>query len=96
MQAGYTAKKGAEWNTKPNGSGKSYSQKQVYKSSDLCDASEKDCTVTLYVNWERKNYVNIQYNANGGKLASNHGKNVSATSCISPSNRPMTSPPVPW
>ena len=79
---GYTAKQGAEWNTKPNGSGKSYSQKQVYKSSDFCDASKKDCTVTLYVNWERKNYVNIQYNANGGKLASNHGKNVSATGNI--------------
>ena len=76
---GQIAKRGAEWNTKADGTGKSYSQKQVYKSSDFCDASKKDCTITLYVNWERKNYVNIQYNANGGKLASNHGKKTTAT-----------------
>lgn len=49
---GYIAKKGAEWNTKADGSGKSYSQRKVYKASDFCNASKKDCTITLYVNWE--------------------------------------------
>jgi len=82
LKWGYTIKKNAEWNTRKDGSGKSYSQRQIYKSSDFCDSSKKNCTVTLYVNWERKNYVNIQYNANGGKLASNHGKNISATGNI--------------
>ena len=82
QRQGYKAKKGAEWNTKPDGSGKSYSDKKVYKSSDFCDSSEKDCTVTLYVNWERKNNVNIQYNANGGKLASSHGKKVTTSGNI--------------
>ena len=50
---GYSTKSGKEWNTKPNGKGKNYSQSKVYKSKDLCDASKKDCTVTLYVNWKK-------------------------------------------
>ena len=50
---GYLANSGKEWNTKPNGKGKNYSQSKVYKSKDLCDASKKDCTVTLYVNWKK-------------------------------------------
>ena len=54
---GFIAKIGEEWNTKPNGKGKSYSQSEEYKASDFCDASEKDCTVTLYVNWEERNRV---------------------------------------
>ena len=54
---GYVAKAGAEWNTKPDGSGKNYSHSKVYKASDFCDASKGDCTVTLYVNWEKKNAI---------------------------------------
>ena len=49
---GYVAKEGAEWNTKKDGSGKSYSDKKVYKASDFCDASKKDCEIILYVNWQ--------------------------------------------
>ena len=49
----YDAKKGAEWNTKPDGSGKSYDQNISYKASDFCNASKKDCEVTLYVNWKK-------------------------------------------
>ena len=82
LKWGKTIKKNAEWNTKKDGSGKSYSQTKVYQSTDFCDSSKKDCTVTLYVNWERKNFVNIQYNANGGKLSSKHGKKVTATGNI--------------
>ena len=48
---GYIAKKGLEWNTKPDGSGKSYNHNKVYKASDFCNAKTKDCNVTLYVNW---------------------------------------------
>ena len=56
---GYTAKKGAEWNTKADGTGKSYSQTKKYKASDFCNASKKDCTVTLYVNWEKEKDINF-------------------------------------
>ena len=54
---GFVAYRGAEWNTKPDGTGKSYSHSQEYKASDFCDASKKDCTVTLYVNWKSRNYI---------------------------------------
>ena len=50
-KTGYAAKSGAEWNTKPDGSGTSFNQKTNYESSEFCDASNGDCTVTLYVNW---------------------------------------------
>ena len=77
-RVGYSAKKGAEWNTKPDGSGKSYSDKKVYKASDFCDASKKDCEITLYVNWEKKkSSVYIKFNMNGGRLVKYHGKNTS-------------------
>ena len=82
LKWGNAMKKNAEWNTKKDGSGKSYSQRKVYKASDFCDSSKKDCTVTLYVNWERKNFVNIQYNANGGRLSSKHGKKVTVSGNI--------------
>ena len=54
---GYVAESGAEWNTKADGSGKSYSQSKEYKAKDFCDASKKDCTVTLYVNWKERNKI---------------------------------------
>ena len=59
VKSGYAAIKGKEWNTKANGTGKSYSQKKVYKAKDLCNASKKDCTVTLYVNWKKSNASKI-------------------------------------
>ena len=79
-RAGYIAKNGAEWNTKPDGSGKSYSDKKVYKASDFCNAKSNDCKVTLYVNWKKKkNYVYIKFNMNGGRLVKYHGKNTSVS-----------------
>ena len=48
---GYVAKSGSEWNTKPDGSGDSFNQTTRYADSKFCDASNGDCTVTLYVNW---------------------------------------------
>ena len=44
---------GEEWNTNEDGSGKSYSQDKIYSSDDFCDASKKDCIVSLYVNWKK-------------------------------------------
>ncbi len=80
LRENYVAKSGAEWNTKPDGTGKSYSQKKIYKSSDFCNASKKDCSITLYVNWVKTgNNVIIKYNLNGGHLASVHGKNTTVS-----------------
>ncbi len=52
-KSGYIVESGKEWNTKPDGSGKSYSQSKVYKASDFCDASKGNCSVHLYVNWQK-------------------------------------------
>ena len=54
---GYLASNGAEWNTRADGTGKSYSQYKVYSSHDFCDASKKDCIVTLYVNWKKNDFT---------------------------------------
>lgn len=50
---GYIIKSKSAWNTKKNGKGKDYSQSVLYKGSDFCDASKKDCTITLYANWQK-------------------------------------------
>ena len=71
---------GSEWNTKPDGSGKTYSQSKAYKASDFCDASKKDCTVVLYANWKKANSViNITLNTNGGRLVNPHHVNVTVS-----------------
>lgn len=57
-KVGYVTEKGLEWNTKKDGSGKSYSQTQKYKANDFCDSKNLDCTVTLYVNWKKTNTDN--------------------------------------
>ena len=54
-KTGYVAKGGAEWNTKADGTGTSYSQSKVYLASDFCDASNGICEVTLYINWVPNN-----------------------------------------
>ena len=51
QKAGYVGKNKAEWNTKTDGTGTSYSQAKAYSSDDFCDASSNICEVTLYVNW---------------------------------------------
>ena len=53
VKSGYHGKDKAQWNTKSNGTGTSYNEKTVYSARDFCDASNGDCTVTLYVNWVR-------------------------------------------
>ena len=56
---------GKEWNTAANGSGTSYNQATQYNASDFCDASNGDCTKTLYANWKPNN-VTVTFNCNGG------------------------------
>ena len=69
---GYYIKSGLEWNTKKDGTGKSYSQAEVYDAKDFCDASKKDCIINLYANWIKREYkLTIKYNTNGGSLEKN-------------------------
>ena len=78
VKKGYSIVKGSEWNTKKDGTGKSYSQTKAYKASDFCDASKKDCTIVLYANWKKNNsLIKISYDINNGQLANPHGENIS-------------------
>ena len=82
LRKNYRAKKSAEWNTKANGTGKSYSQGKEYKTSDFCNASSKDCTVTLYVNWEKTPVTSISVNKTNVKIEAGKSENVTATSNV--------------
>ena len=69
-KTGYDAVVGAEWIclegcTTAN---KTFNISTRYSHSDFCDASKKDCTVVLGVNWATSK-VNIKYNTGGGHLA---------------------------
>ena len=66
-KTGYSAVSKEEWKCKSGctTSGKTYDQSVAYKASDFCDATNKDCTVVLGVNWKVNTYT-ITYNANGG------------------------------
>ncbi len=69
-KTGYSAVSKEEWKCKSGctTSGKTYDQSVAYKASDFCDATNKDCTVVLGVNWKVNTYT-ITYNANGGSGA---------------------------
>lgn len=46
---------GNTWNTKKNGTGKTYNQyKDDYLGNDLCDTSHGDCEIVLYVKWKKR------------------------------------------
>ena len=66
-KTGYSVVSKEEWKCKSGctTSGKTYDQSVAYKASDFCDATNKDCTVVLGVNWKVNTYT-ITYNANGG------------------------------
>ena len=66
-KTGYSVVSKEEWKCKSGctTSGKTYDQSVAYKASDFCDATSKDCTVVLGVNWKVNTYT-ITYNANGG------------------------------
>ena len=69
-KTGYSVVSKEEWKCKSGctTSGKTYDQSVVYKASDFCDATNKNCTVVLGVNWKVNTYT-ITYNANGGSGA---------------------------
>ena len=50
---GYYIEPSAAWNTSADGTGTSYSQFLAYNSNDFCNASDGDCSVTLYANWKK-------------------------------------------
>ena len=62
-KTGYIAKDKEEWNTKSDGTGISYNQDIPYSASDFCNSSNKDCTITLYVNWIPKT-ITVEFNRN--------------------------------
>lgn len=60
-KAGYKLKSGAEWNTKPDGTGTSYASGQHV--SNL--STENEAVITLYANWEPEIYT-ITLDVQGG------------------------------
>ena len=52
-KTGYKMQSKEEWNTKADGTGTSYDMSyQKYNANDFCNASDGDCTMTLYANWK--------------------------------------------
>ncbi len=75
LKSGYSAVYKSEWNTKADGTGKSFNQYTVYKASDFCDASKKDCTVTLYLNWKKVTFKRVPYLTVPESIKTNYGYN---------------------
>lgn len=63
---------GKEWNTKPDGTGVTFSHSDGSVNSDDiaaavgCDLNEAPCTAVLYVNWVPVKSYNITYDLDGG------------------------------
>ncbi|MDD7151264.1 MAG: InlB B-repeat-containing protein [Clostridium sp.] len=55
VRSGYKAVSGKEWY---NDAKKTFNQATRYDVNDLCDASNSDCEVTLYVNWIKEDSIN--------------------------------------
>lgn len=67
IKFGYTLVPGAEWNTKPDGSGTSYAA-----GEEVVNLSSKDGdTITLYANWQEGVYT-IDTNKEGGMGGTDH------------------------
>lgn len=81
IKSGYYVELGNEWNTKKDGTGKSYSQSKKYKFGDFCDASKKDCTVKLYVNWKKVRFNRVKELSVPTSVANNTGY-ISAQSIV--------------
>ena len=64
-KVGYIAKKGAEWNTKSDGTGKSFNQTLPYIAKDVTDLSKGSVTLTVYVNWTPKKLVTTFHKNDG-------------------------------
>ena len=67
-----TCKKDNNGNNKPlawkdTATGNTFNQVDSYDISQLCDATNGDCTVSLYANWQPYK-INVKYNVNDGTL----------------------------
>ena len=72
VKTGYSALSGAQWNTKADGTGTSYSQTSSTYDADGfggADLSTGDKTVTLYVNWKPNTYTVEYYQGNNSTTA---------------------------
>lgn len=67
-KVGYIAKKGAEWNTKSDGTGKSFNQTLPYIAKDVTDLSKGSVTLTVYVNWTPKKLVTTFHKNDGSTI----------------------------
>ena len=83
-KVGHVVKTDSEWCKNANGTN-CFSQNKVYSYSDFCTNADDDCVVTLYANW-KPNKINIQYNLNGGSLASKHGTNIGTSGSLITNN----------
>lgn len=63
-RTGYHYNPNESWNTKSDGSGKSYSENGGILAKDFADLKDSDKSVTLYANWKPNNYK-VRYNGNG-------------------------------
>ena len=54
VRSGYKAVSGKEWY---NDAKNTFNQATRYDANDLCDASNSDCEVTLYVNWIKEDSI---------------------------------------
>ena len=78
---GYIAKENKEWYKIDNDEKVFFSQSGAILANDLCDASYGDCTVTLFVNWE-KNRNKITFDSNEGQLDGSNELYVESDSAI--------------
>lgn len=66
---GYVRRDGAEWNTKPDGTGRSYDQDKSYTMTQFAPELEKgDVNLVLYAQWQPAEY-SITYDLKGGSLS---------------------------
>ena len=79
VKSHYHIEGGNVWNTKADGTGKTFDQTSVYSASDFCDASAKNCSVTLYAMWTI-NLSKVKYHINGGVLIDPHGSDITVGS----------------
>lgn len=63
-RTGYSTEKATAWNTKSDGTGKSFSDDGGILAKEFADAKDGDKSVVLYANWKPNNYK-VRYNGNG-------------------------------
>ena len=70
-KTGYIVKSEEEWKCRSNSNcvKETYDESVSYNSKDFCDATSRDCTIELEVNWIPDTYT-ISYDYNGGSKGS--------------------------